>query len=56
MVSHAEKAQTFRERAEEMRTIARGVMPQEGRRNLLSIADSYDKLARIIEDIPHTLH
>ena len=56
MVSYTEKAQTFRERAEEVRTMAGYVTPEEGRRNLLSIADSYDKLARIIDDIPRVFH
>lgn len=56
MVSNAERAQTSRERAGEMRTMARDVTSEEGRRNLLSIADSYDKLAQIIESIPSVLH
>ena len=55
-VRHAERAQTFRERAEELRTMARDFTPAEGRANLLSIADSYDKLAQIIESIPSVLH
>jgi len=56
MVSHAEMAQTFRERAQEVRIMARDVTPAEGRANLLSIADSCDKLAQIIESLPPVLH
>jgi hypothetical protein len=35
-----------------MRMMARDVTPEEGRGNLFSIADGYDKLAQIIDDLP----
>ena len=56
MVRHAERAHTLRKRAQEMRIMARDITPEEGRGNLLSIADSYDKLAQIIDDLPRVFH
>lgn len=43
--SHDYQARRFRARAEEIRTMADGMSTPEGRRTILEIAATYDKLA-----------
>jgi len=49
MNADAVKAQTFRRRALEVRRIAEGIVDPACRRNLLSMAESYERLALAFE-------
>ena len=44
-----EKAQRYRERAEDLRNITDGLPESNGKRMLLSLAREYDRLAGLIE-------
>jgi hypothetical protein len=49
MDDEVSRAAMFRGRAQEARTSAKAEMPEDQRQGLLSIADSYDKLAELCE-------
>jgi len=46
------KAQRYRERAEQLRTIASGTNDHNAKKSLLNIADDYERLARSLTSIP----
>ena len=51
MVEHAKRATAYRERAEELRTIAPGLQNDTSREIFLRLAENYENLANIQEQL-----
>jgi hypothetical protein len=49
MTSDVDRAKMYRERAKEVRAMAKHVTSGDHRKGLLSIAETYDRLAELIE-------
>jgi len=47
MDGHEERAFMYRQKADELRTVAEGMKDSTNRKMLLKMADDYDRLARI---------
>jgi len=50
MIEHAKRASELRRRAEGLRTIAQNLMGEANRKELLRIADDFDRLAEVNEE------
>jgi ferritin-like metal-binding protein YciE len=49
LASEAEKIETYRHRAGELRTIAERMKHEESRKLLLQIADDYERMAKALQ-------
>lgn len=54
MAQDVSRAAIFRQRAGEARTMAKAKMPEDQKQSLLSIAESYEQLAALVERVSHS--